>query len=476
MNDTQSTGVYLVQAVEIGDAVEHPQYGRGQIVAIYRNGTEWMVRFESNLRFRRPRHEFNGQQAKPMSFSPPLAPAAAPMSHTQFEARQLVEALRVGIAPAQQIRALTIGLEEERTRLAAGLNHAHQHGGAAYAVVGDYGFGKSHIVELAAQEALARKFLVSTISLDLVELPAHRAFDIYAGLMRSLRYPDDDERGLAPLFQKVRVMPTVAQQLQELAAVEHDPLTVALAALDATSSTRGRTAWMNWLMGGRRVREMNAGMPRGVKFPSIYKVGNNARQIAYLLGGISVLARLAGYSGLCLLVDEAESYSLLRTAQRPKASLFFSALTTATQAEPQTETQAAQFPQHRWRDYPLRYSDRQSLFFLFTVTRSDNRMPLEEWLAPEQILELTSQHTPQEIGQFLQQAMTFHAQAYGYTPDARYGQIRRAAAEHLAQGVRTDKLSVRGLVRLAVELFDLLYLYPAYDATMLLDELRSQMR
>ena len=42
-------------------------------------------------------------------------------------------------------------------------------------------------------------------------------------------------------------------------------------------------------------------------------------------------------------------------------------------------------------------------------------------------------------------------------------QIRRGAAEHLALGMRNDKLSIRGIVRLAVELYDLLYLHPEYE-------------
>jgi hypothetical protein len=42
--------------------------------------------------------------------------------------------------------------------------------------------------------------------------------------------------------------------------------------------------------------------------------------------------------------------------------------------------------------------------------------------------------------------------------------------------MRNDRLSIRGVVRLAVELFDLLYLYPEYDIATLLDEVRSQLR
>lgn len=463
----------------IGEIVEHPQYGRGQVMAQYRNGAEWMVRFDSGLRFRRPRQEFNGQQLQEQPGIAPVAAAAfspIPMPPTQWDARQLIEALRVGVAPAQHIKALTIGLAEERASLNEGLTRAHGQGGSVRAIIGEYGFGKSHIVELTAQEALDRRFLVAAISLDLLELPAHRAFDIYAGLMRNLRYPDGDERGLGPLLGEVASVPRLRQQVRELAPEEDDPLTVGLDALSGISSSRQRTAWQNWLMGGRRVKSMNRATPRQIRFPSIYRVGNNARQIAYLLSGVSVLARLAGYSGLCILIDEAESYSLLMPYQRPKASLFFSAVIRAALGENGSPVNADDLPQHRFRDYPISYGERQSLFFLFTVTRSDNRLPLEDWLAPAQVLELNPHHSPQEIGHFLEQIMAYHAQAYAYEVGESQRQIRRGAAELLAQGMRNDRLSIRGVVRLAVELYDLLYLHPDYDPAAMLDELRGQVR
>jgi hypothetical protein len=461
----------------IGETVEHPQYGRGQVVAQYRNGAEWLVRFENGLRFRRPRQEFNGQQPeeKPViAAAPSYVPT--PMPPSQWDARQLIEVLRVGVAPAQHIRELTIGLEKERASLSEGLVQAHGQGGSVRAIIGEYGYGKSHIVELTAREALDRRFLVAATSLDLLELPPHRAFDIYGSLMRNLRYPDNDERGLGPLLEEISPVPRLRETLKDLAPVEDDPLTVAATALSTITSSRQRTAWENWLMGGRRVTLMNRATPRGIRFPSIYRVGHNARQIAYLLSGVSVLARLAGYSGLCILIDEAESYSLLNAYQRPKASLFFSGVIHAALGEDGSQVNGDDLPQHRYRDYPLSYGERQSLFFLFTVTRSDNRMPLEDWLSEDQILELDPHHSPQEIGQFLEGVMNYHAHAYGYAVGERQRQIRRGAAEHLALGMRNGRLSIRGVVRLAVELYDLLYLYPEYDVAALLNELREQMR
>ncbi|NOX64044.1 MAG: hypothetical protein GXP42_19225 [Chloroflexi bacterium] len=461
--------------ISIGDIVEHPVYGRGRLAAIYRNGTEWMVQFDMGLRFRRPRNEFVGQEEQIRPRPRPAArPARAPMSPNRFQARQLLESLRVGVAPAQHVRELTIGLADERASLQAGLNEAHGMGGAVRAVLGEYGYGKTHIIELCAQDALERNFLVAMTSLDLFELPPHRSFNIYAGLMRNVRYPDTDERGLGPLFERAAALSRMVEHMRELGGVENDPLVVALQALRNTPSARQRKAWLQWLMGGRRVKLMRPATPRGIRFPSIYRVGHNARQMAYLLSGISVLARLNGYSGLCVLLDEAESYSLLRPYQRPKASLFFSAVIYAALQDRQSRIREEDFPQHRWRDYPLAYHDRQALFFLFTVTHSDLRMPLDEWLAEEQILELDPYHTPQEIGQFMARVMGYHAQAYGYDIGERQRQIRRGGAEILALGMRNHRLSIRRLVRLTVELFDLLYLHPDYDPAALLDELRRQ--
>ena len=461
----------------IGEQVEHPQFGSGQVVAVYRDGQEWMVRFTNGLRFRRPRVEFS-QDGSSLSESKPTLTIGyqppPPMPHPQLEARQLIESLRAGIAPAQHVAELTINLQAERTSMIQALNQAHQNGGAVRAVVGEYGYGKSHMVELTAQEALDRNFLVAAVSLDLFELPPHRSFDIYREAMRHLRYPDTDERGLNPLLKKTADLEHTKAKLADLSPAELDPLVVGLQAISNSPSSRQRKAWTSWLMGGRRVTLMNRALPRGIKFPTIYKVGHNARQIAYLFTGISALAKLGNYSGLCVLVDEAESYSLLRAYQRPKASLFFQALIFAALRDQQDKIHADQFPQHRWHEYPMAYEAGQSLFFLFTVTRSDNRLPIHEWLEESQIFYLEPDVSPQEIGQFLQLILNYHAQAYLYVPGERQKQIRRGAAEHLAHGLRNGHLSIRRFVRLAVELFDLLYLYPEYEVANLLDELRGQ--
>jgi hypothetical protein len=60
--------------------------------------------------------------------------------------------------------------------------------------------------------------------------------------------------------------------------------------------------------------------------PRLYVNGENARQYSYLLTGVSLLATLVGYSGIAVLIDESEHYSLLRGSQRERADSFFKAM------------------------------------------------------------------------------------------------------------------------------------------------------
>lgn len=197
--------------------------------------------------------------------------------------------------------------------------------------------------------------------------------------------------------------------------------------------------------------------------------------MAYLLTGISTLAKAPGYSGLCILIDEAKSHSLLTKGQQPKASLFSNVVIRAALRD---DASHDPLPQHRHRDYPVHYGPReaQALFFLFTVTRSDNALPLEAWLRDEEVFLLEPHHTPNEIGEFLAKLQAHHALAYGYESAERQGQLHRAAAEHLSFGMQRGELSPRGVVRLSTELFDLLYLHPEWEIAELLEELRETLR
>src|SRR4051794_38257815 len=202
--------------------VIHPQLGPGKLLKTYMGGYEWEILFESGRRFRLPAREFEADsvtawQARATPAGNGVTPRAAVLEVDQFRARQTLEALRLGIVPVQDVETLTIGLEAERVSLDRALARSMERGGDALAVIGDYGFGKSHFVELAARRALRENCLAAVASLDLVEVPPGKAREIYRALAQSVRYPDPDtlERGLRPLLAKALDDPALPRRFVE---------------------------------------------------------------------------------------------------------------------------------------------------------------------------------------------------------------------------------------------------------------------
>src|ERR1700694_3699775 len=126
--------------------VKHYQLGEGELLKKHNGGAEWEVRFPTGKEYRL---HFNEFEADGNSLEP------SPLSD-QFRNRRTLEALRTGIVPIENVKDLTIGLETEQISLSRALDRTRELGGDAMAVIADYGFGKSHFIELAATDALEK--------------------------------------------------------------------------------------------------------------------------------------------------------------------------------------------------------------------------------------------------------------------------------------------------------------------------------
>jgi glutaredoxin len=135
--------------------------------------------------------------------------------------------------------------------------------------------------------------------------------------------------------------------------------------------------------------------------PRLYLTGEVARQYSYLLTAISVLATMLGYGGLTVLIDESEHYSLLRATQRGRADAFFKALIYAALGPANSRVDPTTVPFHASIDYDIAFATNPHLFFLFALTESENRMPVDSWLAPSQILRLDDRFIERDIQVFV---------------------------------------------------------------------------
>jgi len=213
------------------------------------------------------------------------------------------------------------------------------------------------------------------------------------------------------------------------------------------------------------------------KPPRLYTTGEIARQYTYLLTGISVLASLVGYSGLTVLIDESEHYSLLRPAQRERADSIFKAMIVSALGLNNGRIDAATIASHPRFDYPIQYASEPHLLFLFALTESTDRMPVGTWLAPSHIVRLDDRFIEKDIREFFKTLLRYHALAYGYPPSReRYEEAVKTAPVLLARALSQHRINLRELIRSAVTVCDLMYLHGDYDPVELLDELKRGLK
>jgi hypothetical protein len=429
--------------------VKHKRLGRGKLLRVLQDGAVWDVLFASGRRYTLPSREFE-----------PL-PVAQPIS--SFAARRTIETLRAGIVPVEHIEDLTIGLSNERKSLLDALNHTRVYGGAVRAILANYGCGKTHFLTLAEQIALRHNFLVATISVDARELPPSQAKRVYQAALESLRYPDTPERGLEPLLQRACQQPkAVWEALNETEKGEDCPFATGVGICLKSQSDLGRSAALYYLSNLGSVRNM----------PRLFTIGNVARQYTYLLSGISALANALGYSGLVLLIDEVDYYSRLTPAQKERADNLFKALICASQGEDGTTLNADAIPDHDRVRYPLRFSDRSSLCFMFATTEAEQQIPVSAWLSPALLIRFDGHFSQSEIAHFLKMVGIYHAQAFDYElamPEDAVPRLAQLFERALRD--RRSEVNVRLLSQVAVTFYDLLHAYPERSADQRIREL-----
>lgn len=462
--------------------VIHPRLGKGKLMSTSNGGSTWEVLFTSGVRLRLPAVQFETK------FAPPPPRQVVPLRESiysglsldeaglsPFQARQTIETLRMGIVPLSEVEKLTIGLKVERTTIERALGQTASDGGAVMAIIGDYGYGKSHFVELSAQRALNAGFLVASASLDLKEMPPSKPHEIYKGLISALRYPQTDERGLDLLIQQALENPNVLDDF--LGEAGHDPricpVSGVLARLMNSQYPELRRLLVAWLSG----QTVPAGT--GSKLPKLYRSGENARLFAYMLFRISRLAKLLGYSGLAILIDESEHYSLLRPNMRERADSFFKAMIYGAVGDNGDRIEESSIPQRAGAPYPLEFDQPPHLMFMFALTDSDDRLPVGEWLSQKQTVRLEDSYIQDDIHEFIKTLLRYHTSAYRYPfSDGRaedYSYLITEGARLLTLQLKQHNMNLREVIRTAVHLCDLLFLYPDYTGQQAMAELRRGM-
>jgi hypothetical protein len=412
-------------------------------------------------------------QPAPTAVSPPAKPvtddtatpaadtAPVPTAKAIVSSRQVLEALRLGVVPRGGLDRLTVGRDAERAQLTRLLDR----GQGLLLARGDYGTGKTHLIELAESEALAAGWLVARCTFNADETPPSHPIRLYASLAGAIRYPDRPGQGLRPLFERLvgsAAHVTGERQhrwfspvlwLMERGVDEHDAIAFVEGAapgqaLDLNDSLR-QAGW------------------RGANVMALPDYRTFGQIMAHLLGGIATWARDAGWRGLIVLADEAEVIDRLSTVSREMADNVMRYLATATLQRNElafdpNDTYRGGHPCHR--EVPERFTEDQPLAVLMTLTptprHSGHAADVASLLASRdpclELAPLRAADIPKLADRVLSLVRDVHPTIAPTAADARA--IRDAMTERVRSG---DLPNTRAAARMVVEYWDIWRMNPA---------------
>ena len=257
---------------------------------------------------------------------------------TPRDVEHVFESLRKGLVPERGIDAFAVGIEKERGEIHRQLDLAKSGEGTIKFLRGGYGCGKTFMARLALLDAQARGFATSFVVVSDNDLRFHRFDDVYRKVVSELgtascprgalgdvldRWIGHVEEALiaagadedAPDFdEKVRerLDEDLAQKTGGQAPQDFVRVVQTIFDLKQKGDVAEAGALISWLSGSGNVAA-TAKKIAGIKGD----IGS--RDARDYLRGVLEIVKAAGYEGLVIVIDEAETIVRMRKDSRHKS-------------------------------------------------------------------------------------------------------------------------------------------------------------
>jgi hypothetical protein len=296
--------------------IEHPRFGHGRIEETMHGGyrlrvsfddglTRWVALDEVTTLYKTEDRELGESQTlEPVGEAAPevatgardheLTPTPVPMSADSFRARTMVEAFRMGIVPYDCVSDFTFGRDEELADISHWLERQRR---GTLVLLGDYGTGKTHLIESILLRGLDAGYAVARAEIDPSERPFHKPKRVYSRVVETLRWRNR-EGGIQRFEALVRAA------AREGAWGEHAYLRY------ASSQYADGVALWNWLEARESIARPYASEDwfQEQAFPPLFDYANAGNIYSYLLTALGWAAKsVLGLRGLLLVFDEAEA-------------------------------------------------------------------------------------------------------------------------------------------------------------------------
>lgn len=311
--------------------LRHSQWGPCQLVRV--EATDWIVRIESTgvlYRIRsegRSQFEFVRDTPRPVVAARPPIELLVPTSAAARNARRAIESMRVGLPSLDGgTRQLATGFNETEGMIRLFLRDTEDDGGGAMVLKGAYGQGKTFALTVLEEIAVESGFVTTRMEIDATENRLNKPHHIFRNLMGNLRVPGSDGPGVHAIVSK----------------------TVGLLAKECPGDVFKRQQWLYdqlgchplaWLLSDpeilrkphllgilecdpnfpaawARMYHRNPPMPR--TWPA-FSAGTQGDFASFILSGIGRLARVLGFRGLVIILDEMEKWHELNWLEQSHA-------------------------------------------------------------------------------------------------------------------------------------------------------------
>jgi hypothetical protein len=259
---------------------------------------------------------------------------------TKADAEHVFECLRKGLVPERGIDAFAVGIDKHRGELHRQLDLARAGEGTIKFLRGGYGCGKTFMARLAVLDAQAhgRGFATSFVVVSDNDLQFHRFDDIYRKVMTELSTASCPRGALGDILDRWigRVEESLIASGENDAAPDFDEKVRRRLNDDLAALTGGQApqdfirviqtifelkqrgdiadagALISWLCGSGNVSA-------SVKKVAGVKGDIGSRDALDYLRGVLEIVKAAGYAGLLIVIDEAETILRMRSDSRHKS-------------------------------------------------------------------------------------------------------------------------------------------------------------
>jgi hypothetical protein len=257
---------------------------------------------------------------------------------TKRDIDHIFQSLRHGVVPERGIDAFAVGVDGPRDELRRQLDLATDGEGTIKFLRGGYGCGKTFMARLAMSDAIAQGFVASFVVVSDNDLHFHRFDDVYRKVMTELSTSSCPRGALSDILDrwigsvedaliaagedpdagdfddKVRTRLSTDLDAATRGAVPQDFVRVVQTIFDLKQKREAADAGalVSWLCGSGNV-SANVKKLAGIKGEI-----ESRDALAYLRGVLEIV-KAAGYKGLVIVIDEAETILRMRTDSRHKS-------------------------------------------------------------------------------------------------------------------------------------------------------------